>query len=69
VNLVMILELSDKKIESSWFKSFFHSDFLNASIRCSVKYLCGYKLFFDPIFVIDLAPGLADTDSYFCCGS
>jgi hypothetical protein len=31
--------------------------------------LVGYKLFFDPIFVIDVARGLGDTDSYFRCGS
>jgi hypothetical protein len=34
---------------------------LNASIRCSVKCLWGYKLFFDSIYVVDLACYLAST--------
>jgi hypothetical protein len=35
--------------------------FLNAPIRSSVKWLRGYKLFFDLVFIVDLARGLAST--------
>jgi hypothetical protein len=33
-----------------------------------MKCLCGYKLFFDPIFVVDHARSLADTIPCFCYG-
>jgi hypothetical protein len=42
-------------------------DFLNAPTRCSVKWLLGYKLFFDLIFVIDLACSLTSTVLCFHC--
>jgi hypothetical protein len=46
-----------------------HGDFSNAPTRCSVKCLWGYKLFFDLIFIVDLARVFADTDLCFRCGS
>jgi hypothetical protein len=52
----------------SWFKLYFHGDFLNVVIRCSVKCLWRYKLFFDLIFIVDLARGLASTIVCFCYG-
>jgi hypothetical protein len=42
-------------------------DFLNAPTRCSVKWLLGYKLFFDLIFVIDLACSLTSTVPCYHC--
>jgi hypothetical protein len=44
-------------------------DFLNASTRCSVKYLRGYKSIFDLIFIASLARGLSTTVPCFYCGS
>jgi hypothetical protein len=41
----MSIELSDKKLEDSWSKSFFSGSFLNTSNSCSVKYPRGDKLF------------------------
>jgi hypothetical protein len=58
-----------KRLEVSWFKSLFRGGFLNAPTRCSVKCLCGYKLFFDPIFIVDLARSLASTVLYLRCSS
>jgi hypothetical protein len=45
------------------------SDFLNTSIRCSVKYLWGNKLFSELISVVDLARGLVSTILCFRCCS
>jgi hypothetical protein len=67
--LVYLLSHRIKRLEDSWFKLFFHGDFLNTSTRCSVKCLWGHKLSFDLIFIIDLACVLASTVSYFRCGS
>jgi hypothetical protein len=65
---VYLLSRRIKIFDDSLFKLLSHGGFLDASTRCSVKYLCGYKLFFDLIFIVDLACGLADNDLYFCCG-
>jgi hypothetical protein len=65
----VVPELPDQKLKDLWFKSLFHGDFLNVPTRCSVKCLCGYKLFFDSIFVVDLVRGLTDIDLCFCCSS
>jgi hypothetical protein len=58
-----------KRLEDSWFKLLFCDDFSNTSIKCLVKYLWGYKLFFESIFIVDLARSLASTVPYFRCGS
>jgi hypothetical protein len=58
-----------KDSEDSWFKSLSYGDFLNTPIRCSVKYLRGYKLSFDLIFIVDLARVPTSTVSCFYCGS
>jgi hypothetical protein len=55
--LVSFLSHRIKRLEGSWFKLLSCSDFSNAPTRCSVKFLLGYKLFFDLIFIIDLARG------------
>jgi hypothetical protein len=68
VILGMILESSDQKTRGLCFKVLFHGDFLNTLTSCSMKCLQGYKLFFDPIFVVDLTRGLASTVSCFRYG-
>jgi hypothetical protein len=65
----MILESPAKRLEDLWFKLLSRSDFLNALIRCSVKCLRGYKLFFDSIYVVDLARILISTVLCFRCSS
>jgi hypothetical protein len=55
------LELPDKKLEGLTFNLLSRSDFLNLSTRCSVKCPRGYKLFFDPILIVDLACSLIST--------
>jgi hypothetical protein len=47
----------------------FHGVFSNTSAKCSVKYLWGYKMFFDLILIIDLARGLSGIDLCFYCVS
>jgi hypothetical protein len=63
-DLVLVIFLSHqiKRLEDSWFKSFFRGDFSSTPTRCLVKCLCGYKLLFDLIFIIDLTRVLAGTD-------
>jgi hypothetical protein len=59
--LVSFLSYRIKRFEDLWFKSFSCSNFSNAFTKDSVKYLLGYKLFFDPNFVVDLTRSLAST--------
>jgi hypothetical protein len=65
----VILELPDKKLKVFLFELLSHGGSSNTSASCSVKYLCRYKSFIDPIFVVDFARVLADIISCFHCGS
>jgi hypothetical protein len=67
--LVLLLSYRIKKLEDSWFKLLFRSDFLNTPTRYSVKCIRGHKLFFDSIFIVDLGRGLASSIPCFHCGS
>jgi hypothetical protein len=67
--LILLLSHRIKRIDDSWFKSFFYGDFSNASTRCSVKCLRGHKLFFDLIFAVDFTRILASIVSCFHCVS
>jgi hypothetical protein len=67
VEFGLFLSRRVKWLEGSWFKLLSHSDFLNTPNRCSVKWLWGYKLLFDLIFVVDLARVLVGIDLCFRC--
>jgi hypothetical protein len=69
VEVGLFLSRCIKRIEGSWFKLLSHGDFLNTSTRCSMKWLWGHELSFNPIFVVNLAWVFANIDLSFRCGS
>jgi hypothetical protein len=48
--LVFVLSHRIKSLEDLWSKLFSRGSFSNTSIKCSVKYLRGDKLFFESIY-------------------
>jgi hypothetical protein len=65
----IILELPDQKLEVSWSPSLSNGCFPNTPASYSVKWLWGYDLSFDSIFIVDLTRVLTGINSYFRCGS
>jgi hypothetical protein len=65
---VLFLSRRIEKLKVLLFKLVSYDDFLNTSSRCSVKYLWGYRLFFDLIFVINLACSFTGIDLCFRYG-
>jgi hypothetical protein len=66
---VLFLNCWIEKLKVLLFKLVTYGDFLNTPSRCSVKCLWGYRLFFDLIFVINLARSFTGIDLCFRCGS